>query len=65
MLQPLINAWARRFTQPCVAMLGIFVPQELSLPNAGFQYDLSGWAVTAPTGSVAHDTAPGAQAGCA
>ena len=46
-------------------MLGIFVPQELSLPNAGFQYDLSGWAVTAPTGSVAHDTAPGAQAGCA
>jgi len=65
MLQPLFNAWARRFTQPCVALLGIFVPQELSLPNADFEHDLSGWAVTAPAGSVQHDSAPGAQAGAA
>ena len=65
MLQPLINSWARLFTQPCVALLGIFVPQELPLPNADFEHDLGGWVVTAPAGSVQHDSAPGAQAGCA
>jgi len=65
MLQPLTKIWAQRVTSPFVALLGVFVPQELMLPNAQFERDLSGWTVTAPAGSVQHGYAPSTRESCA
>ena len=46
-------------------MLGAFVPQELPLPNGGFDRGLQGWTVTAPAKSVKHDVAPETRERCA
>ena len=65
MPQPLIKSWMRLVASPCFSLLGVFAPQELVLPNAHFDRDLSDWTVTAPSGSVQHGFAPGTREGCA